>query len=110
MLAAGSHKAGYALPDAVRRGDDLTTLQTVPMRAGDVSVPPSQSIDGLGRAEEATLLSGSSLLGVVYSARLLALGKLAVAQERPVAVPGAPLRVGWQVLESCHAEAVAVFQ
>ena len=40
MLAAGSHKAGYALPDAVRRGDDLTTLQTVPMRAGDVSVPP----------------------------------------------------------------------
>ena len=40
VLAAGSHKAGYALPDAVRRGDDLTTLQTVPMRAGDVSVPP----------------------------------------------------------------------
>ena len=67
-----------------------------------------QSIDGLGRAEEATLLSGSSLLGVVYSARLLALGKLAVAQECSVAVPGAPLRVGWQVLESLHAEAVAV--
>ena len=40
VLVAGSHKAGYALPDAVRRGDDLTTLQTVPMRAGDVSVPP----------------------------------------------------------------------
>ena len=61
-----------------------------------------------GGLKKRYLLSGSSLLGVVYSARLLALGKLAVAQERPVAVPGAPLRVGWQVLESLHAEAVAV--
>ena len=61
-----------------------------------------------GGLKKRYLLSGSSLLGVVYSARLLALGKLAVAQERSVAVPGAPLRVGWQVLESLHAEAVAV--
>jgi hypothetical protein len=32
----GSHKAGYALPQAVRQADDLTTLTQPAMKAGDV--------------------------------------------------------------------------